>query len=213
VIDQDIDLVSRSRPADEWATRRIWIAAVCGALLAGSGWLLDFWPLGSGGPLGRVLRPVLDLSRLLLLVPLAGVALAFLILAAIALWRRQFRRAASSVVAIAAIPVCFVLVAKVPLFDPWLWYVIANKAHFEAVAAGDPKYAVIETRDVSTGFAGLDPNHFVALIYDESDAVGLEPSERPDIWKTRSLWPAPDSTPIPKGRRLVGHFFRVDEFI
>jgi hypothetical protein len=182
-------------------------------MLAGVGWILDFWTLGSGGPLGRFLRPVLDLGRLLLLVPLAGVALALLILAGIALWRRQFRRAASGIAAIAAFPVFFVLVAKAPLFDPWLWYAIANETRFEALEGGEPKYAVIEIRDVSTGFAGLDPNHFVALIYDESDALGLEPSERPDIWTTRSIWPAPNSTPIPKGRRLVGHFFTVDEYL
>ncbi len=155
---------------------------------------------------------------MLLLFPLAGFAIGLLIAAGISLWRRQFRRVASSVFAVAAIPVCFAVVAKVPLFDPWLWYAIANRSRFEALAASGqpsnvPKYAVVEIRDVSTGIAGLNPNHFVALIYDESDAVGLEPSERPDIWRTRSIWPAFPSIPIPRGKRLYGHVFRVDEFV
>src|SRR5271155_4311687 len=75
-----------------------------------------------------------------------------------------------------------------------------------------PKYAVVEIRDVSTGLAGLSPNHFIALVYDESDAVSLEPSERPSIWRSRSMWPAFGSIPIPRGWRLYGHFFRVDDF-
>ncbi len=212
------DPVSRHEPADGWRPSRIWMAGAFGAMLAGSQWILDFWPLGSGGSLGRVVRPVLDLSRVLLLLPLAGFVVGLLIAAGIALWRRRFRRVASSIFAIAAIPVCFVVVAKVPLFDPWLWYAMANSTRFEALAASGPptngpKYAVVEGRDVSTGFAGIDPNHFVFLIYDESDAVGLEPSDRPGIWRTRTMNPGSDPIrPIPRGRRLYGHLYRVDDF-
>lgn len=123
--------------------------------------------------------------------------------------------------AIAAIPFCFLSVASVPLFDPWLWYAIANRARFEALAGSGPgsdgsEYALIEIRDVSTGLAGASPNHFVALIYDESNAVGRDPSERAGISRTRTLWPSEKSAfglaPIPRGRRLFGHFFRVDDF-
>jgi hypothetical protein len=211
------DPVSRYQTADRWGTRRIWIAGAFSATLAGSQWILDFWPLGAGGSPGHAVRAIFDLSRVLFLLPLAGFVVGLLIVAGIALWRRHFRRAASSIFAIAAIPVCFVMAAKVPLFDPWLWYAMANSSRFEALAASGPpsngpKYAVVEIRDVSTGFAGLDPNHFIALIYDESDAVGLEPSERPGIWRTRSIWPAFGSMPIPRGRRLYGHLFRVDDF-
>jgi hypothetical protein len=155
---------------------------------------------------------------MLLLLPLVGLVVGLSIAAGIAVWRRHFRRMASSIFAIAAIPVCFVVVANVPLFDPWLWYAIANKTRFEALAASSPpsngpKYAVVEGRDVSTGLAGIDPNHFVLLIYDESDAIGLEPSERPSVWRTRTMNPERDPTPpIPRGRRLYGHFFRVDDF-
>ena len=211
------DLVSRHQLADGWGTRRIWIAGAVGAILAGSDWILDFWPLGAGGSLEHAVRAIFDLSRVLFLLPLAGFVVGLLIAAGIALWRRHFRGVASNIFAIAAIPVCFVVVAKVQLFDPWLWYTTANRTCFKGLAAGGPpssgpKCTVVESRDVSTGFAGLDPNHFIALIYDESDAVGLEPSERPGIWRTRSMCPAFGSVPIPRGRRLYGHFFRVDDF-
>jgi hypothetical protein len=193
--------------------RRIWIASVFGAMLAGSSRILDFWPLGASGSFRLALRELLELSQVFFFLPLAGFVVGFLIAVGIALWRRQFRRAASSIFAIIAIPVCFLIVARVPLFDPWLWYAIANGNRFETLATSDstssgPKYAKIEVRDVSTGFAGIDPNHFIALIYDESDAVGLEPSERPGIWQTRTEF----GSPLPRGRRLYSHFFRVDIF-
>jgi hypothetical protein len=202
------------KQADGWGTRRIWIASTLGAMLAGSQRILDFWSLGAGGSLHLAVRGLLELSRVFLLLPLAGFVAGLLIAAGIALWYRHFRRVASSVFAIAAIPVCFVIIAKLPLFDPWLWYAIANSTRFEALAASDPppngpKYAQIEVRDVSTGMAGLGPNHFIALIYDESDAVGLEPSERPSIWRTRTEF----GSPLPRGRRLYGHLFRVDIFV
>jgi hypothetical protein len=199
--------------AGQWRTRRIWIAGMFGAMLAGSSRILDFWPLGASGSFELALREVLELSQLFFLLALASFVVGLLIAAGIALWHLHFRRMASSIFAIMAIPVCFVTVARVPLFDPWLWYAIANGNRFETLAASDsppsgPKYAEIEVRDVSTGFAGIDPNHFIALIYDESDAVGLEPSERPSIWQTRTEF----DSPLPRGKRLYGHLFRVDIF-
>jgi hypothetical protein len=201
------------KQADGWGTRRIWIAGTLGAMLAGSRRILDFWSLGAGGSLHLALRGLLELSQVFLLLPLAGFVVGLLVAAGIALWSRHFRRVASSIVAIAAIPACFVIVANAPLFDPWIWYAMANSTRFEALAASDPaangpKYAQIEVRDVSTGMAGLGPNHFIALIYDESDAVGLEPSQRPAIWRTRTEF----GSPLPRGRRLYGHLFRVDIF-
>jgi hypothetical protein len=180
--------------------------------------ILDFWSLGASGSLQNAVRALFDLSLVLFLLPLAGFVVGLLIAAGIALWRRHFRRTASSIFAIAAIPVCFLVVARVPLFDPWLWYAMANSSRFEARAtsgsrSNGPKYAVVEGRDVSTGLAGLNPNHFLVIIYDESDAVGLDPSERPSIWRTRTLNPESDPIPpIPRGTRLYGHLFRVDVF-
>jgi hypothetical protein len=187
-------------------------------MLAGSQRILDFWPLGAGGSLGNAVRGLFDLAAMLLLLPLAGFVVGLLIAAGIALWHRHVRRMASSIVAIIAIPICLMIVARVLLFDPWFWYALTNRTRFEAIAAsGAPsngsKYAVVAGRDVSTGLAGLNPNHFVFLIYDESDAVGLDPSERLGTWRTRTLDPERDPTPsIPRGKRLFGHFFRVDEF-
>jgi hypothetical protein len=207
------DTLSRYQSSDGWKTCRIWIAGAFGALLAGSDRILNFWSLGAASSLSLALRGLFDLSRVFFLLPLVCFVVGLLIAAGIALWRRHFRRVTSSIFAIMAIPICFVVVAKVPLFDPWLWYAIANETRFEALAASglpsnEAKYAVIEIRDVSTGLAGLSPNHFIALIYDESDAVCLDPSERPSIWRTRTAF----GLPLPKGRRLYGHFFRVDEF-
>ena len=193
--------------ADGWRTHRIWMASICGAELAASRRILDFWPLGS------VLKALFELALMLLLLPLAGFALGLVIAAGAALWRRQMRRSVSSFAAIIVAPVCFFLVARVSIFDPWFWEAFFNITRIEAIAASrssstEPKFAVIEIRDVSLGVT----NHFVALVYDESDAVGRTPFERSNIWRTRSLWPAFSSIQIPKGTRLFGHFFRVDDF-
>jgi hypothetical protein len=189
------------------------MAGLFGAMLAGSGRILDFWSLGASGSVQVALRELLELSQVFFLLPLAGFIVGLLIAAGIALWHLHFRRMASRLFAIVAIPVCFVMVGRVPLFDPWLWYAIADGDRFETLATSDappsgPKYAKIEVRDVSTGFAGINPNHFIALIYDESGAVGLDPSERPGIWQTRTEF----GSPLPRGRRLYSHFFRVDIF-
>jgi len=105
VINLSTDPFSRYQPADGWGTRRIWIAAAFGAMLAGSRRILDFWPLGASGSPVQGARVLLDLSGVLFLLPLAGFVVGLLIAAGIALWRRHFRRVASSIFAIAAIPV------------------------------------------------------------------------------------------------------------
>ena len=146
-----VDPVSRRQPADGWGTRRIWIAGAFGAMLAGSPRILDFWSLGAGGSLSLGLRGLFELSQVLFLLPLAGFVVGLLIAAGIALWHRYFRRLASSIFAIAAIPVCFMTVAKVPLFDPWLWYAIANSTRFEALAGSDPPRTDRNTRRSKSG--------------------------------------------------------------
>lgn len=198
------------RRDDGWRVRRIWIAGAFGAWLGGSHWVLDFWPLAAGG---QTIRPWIDLSRPLLFILLPAPIVFLSIAAGIALWQRNVRRAASSIVAITALPVYFLVVFNVPLFDPWLWYAMANKPRFEALAASgsarQPKYTVLEVEDVSTGLAGAT-SHFVVLIYDESDAVGLEQSRRSNVWQTRTI--PVFGSPIPKGSRLYDHIFRVDYF-
>lgn len=214
MINLSADTASRHQPSDGWRTRRIWIAGAFGAMLAGSHRLLDFWPLDAAGSLSLALRGLFDLSGFLFFfLVLPSFVVGLLIAAGIALWRRHFRRVASSIFAIAAMPVCFVTVANVPIFDPWVWYAIVNSTRFEGLAASNPpsngqKFSMIEIRDVSTGLA-IGPAHFIALVYDESDAIGREPSERPRSWGTRTIF---GSMPFPKGRRLYGHLFRVDVF-
>jgi len=205
-------------PADRWAPSRVGVAGVCGAMFSESNWVLDFWPLAAGGSPEGAARAFFDLSRIFFLLPLAGFVVGLFIATGVALWCRHFRRMASSIFAIAAIPVCILVVAKLPLCDPWLWYAMVNSGSFENLAerlspADGPKYAVIKESDVSVGFAGLNPNHFVLLIYDETDNAGLDPSDRPNNWPARTVGPLRVSVPpLPKGRRLFGHFFRVDEF-
>ena len=200
-----------------WRIGRILISGAIGAVYGSVRWIFDFWPLGAHDSPYNSIRSSIDLLLVLSVLPIAVFVLGLLLAAGIALCRRHFRRAASSVFAIVAIPVCFTFVGTVPLFDPWLWYVLTNRTRLEALAASDslpnePKYALLGTWDVSTGIAGLNPAHFVSLIFDESDAVGLKPSERPSIWRSRSMWPPSGSGPIPQGKRLYRHFFRVDKF-
>lgn len=221
MIDPSADTTSLHQPSDRWGTRRIWIACACSALAAFSSRMINFlplgasgllWPHGSGGSLQGAIRPLFELLVLIVL-PLAFFVVGLLISAGIALWRGQLRKMTSSILAIAVVPICYVVVAKSPLFDPWLWYVIANYTRFEALAASNSpasglKFAVIEDRDVSAGLV-ISGNHFIDLVYDESDAIGLEPSERPSIWRTRKMFGA---VPFPRGKRLYDHFFRVDKF-
>jgi hypothetical protein len=221
VIEPRTDTASLHQPSDRWGTRRIWIAGACSAVLAFNPRMIGFlplgvdglvWPNGAGGSLQVAIRPLFEILDLIVL-PLAFFVVGLLISAGIALWRRHYRRMASSILAIAVIPICYVVIAKAPFLDPWLWYVIANHTRFEALAASNspasgPEYAVIEIRDVSAGLV-INGNHFIALVYDESDAVGLEPSERPSIWRTRTIY---SGMPFARGKRLYGHFFKVDEF-
>jgi hypothetical protein len=207
------DSISRYQAGGGWGTRRIWIAGTFAAMLAECPRILDFWSLGAAGSLSLALRGLFELLQLFFLLLLAGLVVGLLMAAGIALWYLHFRRAASSIFAIAAITGCILAVRKVPLFDPWVWYAIVNSSRFEALAASDPppdgpKYTEIEVRDVSTGLV-INGNHFIPLVYDESDAVGLEPSERPSFWRTRTEF----GLPLPRGSRLYGHLFRVDIFV
>lgn len=199
--------VAHRQRSDRWDALRIWLAGAFGVLLAANGRLLDFLQAGGG------FAGLLNFTEILLVpVLFLLIVLGLLVEAGVTLWWRQYRRAASSILAIMAIPVCAVVIARAPLFDPWLWYAVANKGRFEALAIHDPppngpKYAKTEVWDLSSGLA-VNGNHFAALVYDESDAVALQPSERPIIWQTRTEF----GLPLPKGTRLCGHLFKVDWF-
>lgn len=199
--------VATRQRSDRWDTLRIWLAGTFGALIAAGDRLLDFLEAGSG------FAGLLNFTEILLVpVLFLGIVLGLFVEAGVVLWRRQYRRAASSILAIVAIPVCVVVIARAPLFDPWKWYAVANKSRFETLAVhdpppGGPKYAKTKVWDVSSGLV-VNGNHFVTLVFDESDEVGLDPAERPSIWQTRTEF----GLPLPKGARLYGHLFKVDWF-
>lgn len=172
--------VTQNPPVDTWRFQRIAIAGITGALCGVYVRAFNFWQVGTAD----VARELLDLFGLpLLFVTVAVLSLVWLIVAVIALFRRRWRRMTSSILAIVTIAVGFSMVAAVPLFDPWFWYVIINKSKFEATVLGkvsvDSKpFAVIDEWDISTGLAGVSANHFIALVYDGSDGTPPDPSNQ-----------------------------------
>ncbi|RUL96551.1 hypothetical protein [Rhizobium chutanense] len=149
------------------------IAAGLGTTCAAYHRALDFWPLGSANGL----RGLFDLlGGALLFLSVVGILFIWFIGAFVALCRRRLRGMVSRLAAIIIVPVCFGTMVIVPLFDPWLWYVIFNKSSFEAAAAASGSAqngTILEGRDVSTGIVGAGDNHFVALIFSESDPPKL----------------------------------------
>ena len=98
-------LSSAPESTEGWKFARIWIAGVAGAMLPETYLILGFLPpLPPPFGFGRIL---LDLSQWIQFLTLACLIVGLSIAAIIALWRRQFRRAASSLLAVVAIPVCF----------------------------------------------------------------------------------------------------------
>jgi hypothetical protein len=119
-------------------------------------------------------------------------------------------------IAIIAIPLTLLILGRLFIFDPYYWYVLANKARFTAEAksafkAGSPVFAVIETRDVSIGMVTTPPT-FVSIIYDESDEILLDPSARSPEWRTFISSNA--STPYPQevlsAPQLMRHLWGFD---
>lgn len=141
--------------------------------------VFDFWPLGTADQL-RELLDLLGFPVLFLLV--AGMLLFWVISAFVALFYRRFRAAMGSFIAIAIVPASLMAIVSVPIFDPWLWYVVFNKSSFESAASANrsvqngQKFSLIEERDITTGIAGVTTNHFVALIYSDGDPAKLESS-------------------------------------
>lgn len=184
------------RPIDIWNVRRMIIAGLLGTTCAVHIRIFDFWPVGSADGL-RGLLDLLGVPLLFLLV--VGILFFWFISAFIALCRRRFRGMASSLIAIVIVPACLVTIVNVPLFDPWLWYIVFNKSSFEAAAAANdspqnsPKFTIIEEREITTGIAGVTQNHFVVLIYSESD---------------------PDKLALSNSAltRIYGNFYRRDEY-
>jgi hypothetical protein len=89
-------------------------------------------------------------------------------------------------IAIIAIPLTLLILGRLFIFDPYYWFVLANKTRFtteakSAFKAGSSVFT--ETRDVSIGMVTTPPT-FVSIIYHESDEILLDPSARSPEWRT-----------------------------
>jgi hypothetical protein len=130
----------------------------------------DFWPLPgpqysilgpARGLLDLFLRPIVTLTIFVFLVGLV-------IGAGLALIRRRFRKALSCASALGAF-VLILVIANLPVFDPYFWYVVRNKTRLEATVmmpAQARHFAVVGDWDVSTGLST-----FVSIVYDESGEI------------------------------------------
>lgn len=159
---------------DSWKHRRMVLGGLIGAVIAADLLLLDFVPVG----LARLVMDFPGLPIFLLIVML--VILTWLLMAIVSLFQRRFRRATSSLLAVALVFAVAGTVLRLPIFNPWLWYVLINQSSLEEIAAknrgmqNSNEFVVIEERDVSTGIAAVTAPTFVALVYDErasSDAT------------------------------------------
>ncbi|WP_321384050.1 hypothetical protein [Rhizobium sp.] len=164
------------RPKDTWRVGRIVIGGFLGFACAAMGRAFDFWNDDSATTLHAILG---FLGVPLLLLVTVIMLLAYLVAAFISLCRCRFRRMSSSLVAIVFVPLCFVTISRVPIFDPWLWYVIFNKSTLEAEAAAkgntepaSQQSTTIEERDVTFGLALGGNNHFIDLIYSKNNLDG-----------------------------------------
>lgn len=193
--DKNNEMNELVKPVNSWNIRRIVIAVLLGTITATYLRAFDFWPLGVAGGL----RALLDLAGPLILLAVVLTLLVWLASAFMALYRQRFQRAVGSFIAILSVPACSAILLATSISDPWVWYVVLNKSRFETAAANSrsmasPKFVVLEERDISTGIAGVTENHFVALIYSESDPDELASS-------------------IPGLRHIYGNFYRRDKFI
>ena len=162
------------------------------------------------------MRLALDLALPFVFLCLCGFAIWLVAGAVLALIKRRVRRGLSLIFAIIAIPLLFVVQARLNMFDPYYWYVLANETRFETKAksisgVGAAVFAVVETRDVSIGMVTTPPR-YASIVYDESDEIGLDPADRSADWRVRSearLEPATAgySEPWVSVEHLVGHFF------
>lgn len=171
---------------DAYAFHLVWLAIGLTTIFNVQMMALKFFPMPKGG-VGFGLRLSLDLAAPPVFFGLLGFAIWLAVAAMLAAIKRRFRRAASLIIAIIAIPLAGLVLGRLFIFDPYYWYVVANKDRFTAEAkaaskAGSPAFAVLETRDVSIGMVTTPPT-FVSIIYDESDGIGFDPSARSQEWR------------------------------
>lgn len=179
--------MAEHRRVDAYAFHLVWLAIGTTTVFMAQMRVLEFFPQPREG-VGFALRLALDFAAPLVFFGLLGFAVWLAVAAMLAAIKRRFRRAASLVIAIVAIPLAGLVLGRLFIFDPYYWYVVANKDRFtaEAKAAskeGSPAFAVLESRDVSFGLA-TNPPTFASIIYDESGEIGLDASARSPEWRT-----------------------------
>ncbi|MGO9545862.1 MAG: hypothetical protein ACLPPF_13870 [Rhodomicrobium sp.] len=202
---------------DTCAWRLIWAWTGLAAVFAAQMKALEFLPsMPPKAGIAFGARLALDLALPFIFLCLCGFAIWLVAGAVLALIKRRVRRGLSFIFAIIAIPLLFVMQARLNMFDPYYWYVLANVASFETQAksisrAGAVAFAVVETRDVSIGIVTAPPR-YASIVYDESDEIGLDPADRSADWRVRNqarLEPATAGylEPWLSVKHLVGHFF------
>ena len=170
---------------DAYAFHLVWLAIGLTTIFNVQMMALKFFPCQKGR--GIWPAPILGFGGSACVLGLLGFAIWLAVAAMLAAIKRRFRRAASLIIAIIATPLAGLVLGRLFIFDPYYWYVVANKDRFTAEAkaaskAGSPAFAVLETRDVSIGMVTTPPT-FVSIIYDESDGIGFDPSARSQEWR------------------------------
>jgi hypothetical protein len=200
---------------DSYTWRPLWWS-VAGACVSAF-WIhyMRFAPVTAQSVASSVLKFTVGVALWLGTPAFLGYALFLPLRMMVALARLRFRRALSLACAIAVIPLVFVGLVRLIIFDPWYWYVLLNQSRFatEARAAsssGPPAFAILEDRDVSVGLA-TNPPLFAAVVYDESDELGLPTTQRSPAWEARNgKRLLADNNLVVGVRHLLGHFYLVN---
>jgi len=161
-------------------------------------------------------RSIVDLGR----VPV-GLALFLFILVELTralapLFRLQWRRMASLVLASFAVPALTLALTGPLVFDVDYWRVRweAQKleAQIRAKAATDAVvFDQVYARDVAGGFVTA-PLTFKRIVYDSSDEIGLEGTAHSADWKGRNarfFICEGHQGEVPRGRHVFGHFYEI----
>lgn len=179
--------MAEHRRVDAYAFHLVWLAIGFTTIYMVQMTVLEFFPMPKAG-VGFGLRLALDMAVPFVGLFITGFAIWLAVAMVLAAVKRHFRRTASLIAAIIAIPLAGLVLGRLFIFDPYYWYVVVHHDHFTAEAksaskAGSLAFAVLETRDVSIGMV-TNPPTYISIIYDESDEIGLDPSARSQEWRT-----------------------------
>jgi hypothetical protein len=158
----------------------LWTTAIA-VLLAASKQTIDF-------VVNPTIRSILDWPSVLIFAAFLVFLVALAIGLIVTLVRRRFRTALSLACALAVVPLLLVGTRHLFFCNLYYWYVLFNQTQFETAArkaSPPPTFAVLETRDVSTGLV-INPNIFASIVDDETSQLGVLPAERSSQWQNRN---------------------------